>query len=73
MKPFRRYCVAGLSGGLPWMQFTSGPNESLVAYLRRMCRYFGGPLASVNMKLVEIEVHVVTPKPKKRKARKGAK
>lgn len=73
MKPFRRYCVACLSGGLPWMHFTSVPDESLAAYLRRMCGYFGGSLASVNMKLVEIEVRVVTPKPKKRKARKGAK
>ena len=39
----------------------------MVAYLRRMCEHYGGPLASVGMRLVEIEVRVIKPKPGKRK------
>ena len=73
VKPFYCYCLARSPGSVPLMQFASGPHESLGEYLIRMCDHFGGSLASVNMKLVRIEVRVVTPKPEKRKARKGAK
>ena len=69
-KPFRRWCVVHQSpGSLPWVHHAGAHGESLAAYLRRMCTYYGGTLASVNMTVCEIEVRVVEPK-RKRKARK---
>ncbi len=69
MKPIRRWCTASANAtDVIWIHHASAHGESLAAYLRRVCDYFGGSLASVNMRLVEIEVRVV--KPKARKARK---
>lgn len=70
-KPQRRWCtVSACATEVIWIHHASAHGESKAAYLRRMCRLYGGSLASVNCKLVEIEVRVVEPKPRKRKARK---
>lgn len=69
MKPIRRWCtVSATATEVIWLHHASAHGESMTAYLRRMCGYYGGSLASVNMRLVEIEVRVV--KPKARKARR---
>ncbi len=70
-KPIRRWCVVSATATeVIWLHHASAHGESKTAYLRRMCDYYGGSLASVNMRLVEIVVRVVAPKvaAKKREA-----
>lgn len=60
MKPMRRWCVVTASGAeLIWMLNTSAKGETKTSYLRRMCRYFGEPIAAKGMRLVEIEIREV--------------
>ena len=73
-KPIRRWCtVSSTATEVIWLHHASAHGETKAAYLRRVCGYFGGSLASVNAKLVEIEVRVVQPKKpsKRRKAKRG--
>lgn len=70
-KPFRRWCTVSAScESIIWIHHASAHGETKDAYMRRMCRVYGGSLASVNMRLVEIEIRVVPPKPKKKARRK---
>lgn len=70
-KPFRRWCTVSAScESIIWIHHASAHGETKAAYLRRMCRWYGGPLESVGCVLREIEVRVVPPKPKKKARRK---